>query len=116
MEYGFEIGTDQRYALGCYQIIYNVRRVVIVHSGDISHDGRLIGIFTHTPIALVRIFNLYTNLNFLTTFLKNFSVIIIFISHNNYHHSHFSSSQIFDYHYQTCYIYRFILYAVHTDI
>jgi len=69
MEYGFEIGTDQRDALGSYQIIYNVRRVVFVHTGDISHDGRLIGIPTHAPIALVRIFNFYTYLNFLTTFL-----------------------------------------------
>jgi len=85
MEYGFEIGTDQRYTLGCHQIIYNVWRVVIVHAGNISHDGRLISIFTHAPIALVRIFNLYTNLNFLTTFLKNFFVIIILISYNNYY-------------------------------
>lgn len=57
MEYDFEIGPDQRDALGCYQIIYYVRRVVYVHAGDISHDGRLISFLTHTPIALVSFLN-----------------------------------------------------------
>jgi len=60
VEHGFEIGPDQRDALGCYQIIYNVQRMVYVHPSDISHDGRLIGFPTHSKVALVRVFNLYT--------------------------------------------------------